>query len=302
MFNRISEQNFKKISLPRESSLVNYSVFNELSTDLLFRSFSIKLVLDGCESYNIDGHTYKISKGEYLLANSQAGGKLTIGSNSPVKGLCIDIAPKIMTEAVSGLLYPSHTSNESNPDDFFTSANYPENKYIINNGCLGSYLQQISSRVLANTTHGFEFSNEFYYRLAEAIVAEQYQIYPQINNIRSVKLQTRKELLRKLLTAKKFMDSDFASIKSVEEVAIVSNMSEYHFSRLFRQVFKTSPHQYLIHKKLELAHLLLKEKQRLNITDIAIAVGFNDLPTFSKRFKKEFGVSPVAYHTNGESK
>jgi hypothetical protein len=70
MFNRISEQNFKKISLPRESSLVNYSTFNELSTDLLFRSFSVKLVLEGCESYNVDGHTFNIRKGEYLLANS----------------------------------------------------------------------------------------------------------------------------------------------------------------------------------------------------------------------------------------
>lgn len=297
MFNRISEQNFKKISLPRESSLVNYSTFNELSTDLLFRSFSVKLVLEGCESYNVDGHTFNIRKGEYLLANSQAGGKLTIGSNSPVKGLCIDIAPKIMTEAVVGLFYPSHTSYESGLDDFFTTANYPENKYAIDNNRLGTCLQQISSQVLANTTHGFEFSNEFFYGLAEAIVADQYQVYPQINNIRSVKLQTRKELLRKMLTAKKFMDSDFASIDSVEEVAMVSNMSEYHFSRLFRQVFKTSPHQYLLQKKLQLACTLLKQKQRLNITDIAIAVGFNDLPTFSKRFKKEFGVSPLAYHT-----
>lgn len=291
MFNRVSESNFNKISLPRESCLVNVSSFKELKTDLLFRSFSIKMVMEGEENYRVDGNQYKVKKGEYLLANNFSGGKLTIESNEPVKGLCIDIAPSILAEVVASYIRPDCTEFDPDLEQFFTTDSYPENKYSLQNTFLGNQLIKISRQISTDTNHKFEFSNEFFYNLAECIVIDQSQLLQQIKSIKSVKQETKKAIFRKIHIAKDFIDINFNTIQSIEEVASFCTMSEYHFFRLFKQVFKISPYQYIQKKKLEYAFQLLKNNN-VRVTDVAIMSGFNDLSTFSKSFKRQFGVSP----------
>ena len=291
MFNRISEENFRKIQLPKQSSLVNYSRFKELETDVLFRSFSIKYVIEGCEKYRIYGNQFKIQTGEYLLANNFSGGHLIIDNPTMVEGMCIDIAPSILTEVVSGIKKPDLT--EFNPDleRYFTTNYFPENKYNAKQNALGKRLEQISQELALNTEHNFEFTNEFFYDLAEKLVIDQYSNIKDLNAIPSVKLATKKDLFRKIALGKNFIDSHFSQIKNIEEVALECSMSEYHFFRLFRHVYQISPYQYILKKKLELAYQLLKDKA-LNISEVAFLTGFNDLPTFSKSFKKQYGLAP----------
>lgn len=291
MFNRISEDNFRKLQLPRQSSLVNYSSFKELKTDVLFRSFSIKFVADGCEKYHIDGNLFKIQKNEYLLGNNFTGGNLTIGSNTTVKGLCIDIAPSIISEVASGFNRADITESESNLDLYFTTDNYLENKYNAHQNFLGKKLLTISQTLEASNNYQFEFTNEFFYDLAENIIADQYHCVKEMNTINSIKILTRKTLYRKILLGKNFMDSHFNTIKNIDEVAQECSMSEYHFYRLFRQVYKMSPYQYILKMKMNYAAQLLENKT-FTISEIALLSGFNDLSVFSKSFKKHFGRSP----------
>lgn len=300
MFTRISEENFKKIQLPKQSNLVNYSSFKELETDLLFRSFSIKYVIEGCEKYRIHGHQFKIQKGEYLLANNFSGGHLIIDNPTTVKGMCIDIAPSILTEVVSGIKHPDVT--EFNPDleQYFTTNLFPENKYDSKLNSLGKRLEQLSNEFALHVDYEYVFSNEFFYELAERLILDQYTNIKDFKAIPSVKLETKKALFRKIHQGKNFIDQYFCQIKSVDEVALQCSMSEYHFFRLFRQVYQISPHQYIQKKKLELAQQLLLDKT-LSVSDIALACGFNDLPTFSKCFKKRFGFSPSSIQHKSNS-
>lgn len=291
MFTKISKENISSIQLPKESSLVNFSIFNELETDLLFRSFSIKHVLEGCENYKIDGTNFKIKKGEYLLANNFSGGKLHIESHEPVKGLCIDISPKIISEVAIAFKYPDTIDNQNELHQFFCSSLYPENKYQINNTHLGNALLEISTIIKSNPNHKFEFTNEFYYNLAEKLVVEQHTFFKQVRTIKSVKTQTKKAIFRKIYLGKNYMDANFITIKNIKEIADLCTMSEYQFFRIFKLIFKVSPYQYLNEKKLCLAQQLL-QNPTISISDIALQSGFIDLPTFSKNFKKHIGISP----------
>lgn len=291
MFNRISKENFGKIQLPKQSSLVNYSCFKELETDMLFRSFSIKYVIEGCEKYRIYGNQFKIQTGEYLLANNFSGGHLIIDNPTMVKGMCIDIAPSILTEVVNGIKRPDVTECNSDVERYFTTSFFPENKYNAKLNTLGKRLEQISDELASNTEYHYQFTNEFFYDLAEKLVVDQYSNINDFKAIPSVKLATKKDLFRKILLGKNFIDAYFNRIKNVEEVALECSMSEYHFFRLFRHVYQISPYQYILKKKLELAHHLLKDKT-LTISEVALLSGFNDLPTFSKSFKKHFGFTP----------
>ena len=71
-------------------------------------------------------------------------------------------------------------------------------------------------------------------------------------------------------------------------------MSKRRLSRRFREVMGMTLRGYLVRVRLEKAQALLTAKQD-SITEIAMAVGFGDLPRFDKMFKRYTGFTPSAY-------
>jgi len=139
-----------------------------------------------------------------------------------------------------------------------------------------------------------QINREWFLDLSEKIIYHSYGNYLALNGIQSVKLETRKELLRRVHTGKQFMDDNFLTINDVSEVALASNLSEFHFFRSFKQAFGITTYQYILNKKLELARTMLQNKYD-SITTIASICNFPDLFTFSKAFKRRFGVSPSQF-------
>jgi len=65
----------------------------------------------------------------------------------------------------------------------------------------------------------------------------------------------------------------------------MSNISKYHFCRLFKQLTGKSAGDYICQLRINNALTLLRESD-LNITEIAMASGFNDTNYFCRVFKK----------------
>lgn len=81
---------------------------------------------------------------------------------------------------------------------------------------------------------------------------------------------------------------------SLQQLASIAELSEYHFARMFKVSFGMSPHQYVTERRLNLAARLLTEKT-LSLAEIALQSGFSSQSHFSKRFKDFYRVSPAAY-------
>jgi AraC family transcriptional regulator len=80
---------------------------------------------------------------------------------------------------------------------------------------------------------------------------------------------------------------------TIQDLANVSHLSPYHFSRLFKQATGLPPYQYVLQQRLERAqHLLLNTSTP--IIDLAIQTGFYDQNHFSEQFKRRFGITPAA--------
>lgn len=62
----------------------------------------------------------------------------------------------------------------------------------------------------------------------------------------------------------------------------------------FRQVFGTTAFGYLHEQRMEQARQLLEER-RLNVTEVACAVGYANPSHFASAFKRKFGVNPSVY-------
>ena len=104
-------------------------------------------------------------------------------------------------------------------------------------------------------------------------------------------MSTKKEILKRLFKGKNFIDDNFKENIDVKEIARLSCLSEFHFFRSFKEAFGISPHKYLINRRLNEAHKLLK-KNSFSIGEIAFDCGFVDIYSFSKTYKKHFGYSP----------
>jgi AraC-like DNA-binding protein len=99
---------------------------------------------------------------------------------------------------------------------------------------------------------------------------------------------------KQLHIARAYLDSNYTSAITIQEVSQKAALSPYHFIRLFCRVYKKTPHQYLIQRRIERAKELLRSSD-LSITEICLEVGFESLGSFSTRFRKDTGLSPSEY-------
>ena len=79
-----------------------------------------------------------------------------------------------------------------------------------------------------------------------------------------------------------------------ESIAQRFGFSERSLSRLFRRELQMSYVQYFtILRMLQALHLLME--QRMSVSEIALAVGYSSMPTFSNTFTKIVGMRPTEY-------
>lgn len=278
--------------LPRDTCLTNFSMFRELQTALVFRSFSIKYVLTGTERYGVNGKEYAVRSGQYLLANAACEGNfILVDSRETVKGICIDIAPALFSEVVGSHLAPDTPFSDVSLDRFFTTAAFLENKYHAKHTHLGAALTKLGRWFDQNPQGDFHLDKDYYFTLVEKVVHDHQPLIGQLYGIQTVKHGTRKELYRRLCRGKEFLDENFARHISIADAAKHAALSEYHFFRLFKAAFRTTPQQYLIRARLA-ESLRLLHRGNHSISEVALATGHADVFHFSQSFKKQYGVPP----------
>lgn len=81
---------------------------------------------------------------------------------------------------------------------------------------------------------------------------------------------------------------------SLADLSRVSNISLSQLVRLFKKHTGVTPHQYLIHLRIEHAKRLIR-CGNLSGKEIAVQAGFSDQAHFTKLFKRMTGMSPLKY-------
>lgn len=92
----------------------------------------------------------------------------------------------------------------------------------------------------------------------------------------------------------RYINQNYANNLTSEDICKEFFYSRSRFSHTFKKKIGKSFREYLIGVRLGHAKRLLKYSN-LNITEIALSVGFKDSNYFSNVFKKYVGVSPIAY-------
>jgi AraC family transcriptional regulator len=81
----------------------------------------------------------------------------------------------------------------------------------------------------------------------------------------------------------------------LEDIAEKAHFSPFHFHRLFSVVVGETLSNFISRKRIEKAASHLMNKKNISITEVAERVGFSSLSSFSRAFKKFYGMSPAEF-------
>lgn len=98
----------------------------------------------------------------------------------------------------------------------------------------------------------------------------------------------------KLIRAVEVLERDFPHADCMERCLNDSGLSKRQLQRQFKEHLGQTPVEYLVAQRLAHARRLLAETD-LQVTDIAMACGYEATDHFSRSFRKLFGVAPRHY-------
>ncbi|MEH2245274.1 helix-turn-helix transcriptional regulator [Nostoc sp.] len=130
------------------------------------------------------------------------------------------------------------------------------------------------------------------WELVALTIEQEIQIHqgsPEIYALRSSEVD-------RVYHAKEILLKNHENPPSLIQLARQVGLNDRKLKQGFREVFGTTVFGYLHQYRMELAHKLLIQGN-MNITEVALKVGYVSLPSFSNAFRKKFGISPKSCRT-----
>jgi AraC-like DNA-binding protein len=104
----------------------------------------------------------------------------------------------------------------------------------------------------------------------------------------------------RILESMRFIREHHIEKLTIEGLARRAAMSPSHYAHRFRDIARTSPMRYLREVRLERARALLLEGET-RAGEVALLVGFESAPHFTREFKRRFGVPPSHFRRAGST-
>jgi AraC family transcriptional regulator len=95
--------------------------------------------------------------------------------------------------------------------------------------------------------------------------------------------------------ALRYIDQHLDATLDLDSIAAVAHYSPFHFHRIFKAITNESLNVYINRRRLEKAVAVLMYKPEITITELSLQFGFNSNSSFTRSFKKLYGVSPAEF-------
>ncbi|MEP5340169.1 MAG: helix-turn-helix domain-containing protein [Algibacter sp.] len=107
-----------------------------------------------------------------------------------------------------------------------------------------------------------------------------------------------KDYISRINKALNFIDNNLDSELSLNTISKIVFYSPFHFHRIFKAIIGETLNTYITRRRIEKSASSLIYKKTLSVSEIAITYGFKDHSSFTRAFKKFYGVSPVEFRKN----
>ncbi|RXK59367.1 AraC family transcriptional regulator [Lacibacter luteus] len=126
-------------------------------------------------------------------------------------------------------------------------------------------------------------------KLLELFVLQMEQVHA--TQIRSVETTWSAADKEKLHAVKEYISSSYLDEVSLKALTYRFGLNEYKLKKGYKYLFQTTVFGDIHRLRMQEAKQLLTDR-RMNVTDVAFHIGYNNLSSFSYAFKKMFGYNP----------
>ncbi|MFV0529528.1 MAG: AraC family transcriptional regulator [Lachnospiraceae bacterium] len=216
----------------------------------------------------------------------------------------------LMFRILNGKLYFEYRDRKftAYPGDIvFLDCKYPQHYWIdaqatfqyfhFDGNVTQNYFDMLYQQGGIHFTDKPELSFLFNYLFSEmsSINANDHKLSLLLHNIISIlALPDKKVKNSSVATAQQYIMNHFQEELTVADIADHVAMSQYHFSRVFKQVTSMAPHQYLFNVRMKHARNLLTRTD-MTVDRIAVQCGFLSTSHFIRAFKNDTKVTPVMF-------
>lgn len=92
-----------------------------------------------------------------------------------------------------------------------------------------------------------------------------------------------------------FISENLDGNLSLETVSKVASFSPFHFHRIFKTLTGETLNEYVTRLRIEKAASVLIHRKNVSVSELSKQYGFNNNSSFTRTFKKFYGVSPTTF-------
>lgn len=231
--------------------------------DAICHCWGIKAVLEGQETYHLDGQVRVVNAGEFIVLPPGQRFHAGTSRDTVAVGLCIDMP------VGTGSLVREHA------DAVFAMAD-----------------STLGQRLL-KTWDALESGKP-----VEDLCAD-FSEWLTLHSDRMARLSarrrsTRRDLYARVELARRYLHANEDRTVSLNELSKAAALSPHHLNRVFRQVVGEPPARYQRRLRLNGAARALSQGRKTP-TELALDLGYSDLPAFTRAFRRVHGTAPSSF-------
>ena len=112
--------------------------------------------------------------------------------------------------------------------------------------------------------------------------------------------KNRADYISRINNVMDFVEKNLEKELPLEYVSKAANFSPFHFHRIFSAITGEKINSFIQRKRIEKIASLLLLGSDIPLTDLAFKYGFNSGASFSRAFKKFYGITPSVFKENSK--
>lgn len=245
--------------------------------DWHYHSFhKIIVFLSGQASYDIEGQHYALEPGDVILVGRGDIHRPEVAPGVPYERVILYISPEFLREQSADGCDLEQCFAMARQEFRFVVRPVPRDARLLT--VLGALEHSLAEGGFGEKLLSRSLLLQFLIELSRGIFA---------HNLRYV---TNAACNEKIVSILQYINGHLTQPLSVDDLAARFYFSKFYMMRRFRQETGYTIHNYLIGKRLLLARELIAGG--ISVTDACYQSGFQDYSTFSRAYKKQFGLTP----------
>lgn len=113
--------------------------------------------------------------------------------------------------------------------------------------------------------------------------------------------ETQRDYINRINKVFTFIDENLDADLSLNTISEIAFFSPFHFHRIFKIITGETLNEYVTRRRIEKAANFLIHKSSISISELSLEIGFNNNSSFTRAFKKFYGISPTEFRTRNSN-